>query len=88
MQNVTGARDFSFLQNLQTSSGANLAFYWAGYRRSFPREKRPAREVDLSARSGTKVKNAWSYTFSHPMSSWLGHGKPCTLTLNAALDMV
>ena len=36
-----------------------------GYRGCFPGIRRSGREVDLSPATVVKVKNEWSYTFTH-----------------------
>jgi hypothetical protein len=36
------------------------------------RIKRPEREADYSPQSSVEIKNAWSYTSSHPLSSRRG----------------
>jgi hypothetical protein len=50
------------LQNVQTCSGAHPASCSTVTWGSFPRVKRPAREVDHSETSSAEVKSKWSYT--------------------------
>jgi hypothetical protein len=61
-----GGKDISFCHYVQTSSGAQPAFYLMGTERSFPSVKWPGQEADHSPPSSAKVKNAWSYTSTPP----------------------
>jgi len=56
------AKDFSFLQNVHTGSGARQSSVFNGYRCSFPGVMRPGREVNHPLISCVQVKNGWSYT--------------------------
>jgi hypothetical protein len=56
------ARDFSYLQNVQTGSGAHPTFYSVATRSSFPGCK-----ADPSLSSIAKVKSKWNYTSAFPI---------------------
>jgi len=65
---MAGAGNFSLHRRVQTGSGAHPASYLVGTRGSFPGVKRSEREADYSPPSSAKVKNAWSYNFTPPIS--------------------
>ena len=60
------ARNFSFLQNIQTGSGPHRLLF-NGYRGSFRGLKRLEREVNHSSPSSVEDKKEWSYTSTPPL---------------------
>jgi hypothetical protein len=62
-----GAGNFSLHHRVQNGSGAHPASYPMGTGGSFPGVKRPGRRADHSPPSSAEVKNAWSYTSTHPI---------------------
>jgi hypothetical protein len=72
-------RTLSLRQRVQTGSGAHPASYLMAAGSSSLRVKRSGRETDHSPPSGAEVKNAWSYTSTHPyvFTAWclIKHGE-------------
>ena len=64
-----GARDFSFLQNVQTGSGAHSGPF------SISTLARPEREADKALQSSGEVKNKWSYAATSYTPPWRKKGK-------------
>jgi hypothetical protein len=62
-----GAGNFSFHHRVQTGCGFHPASYPMLTRGSFPGVKRLKCEADHSHSSSAEVKNAWSYTSTHPI---------------------
>jgi hypothetical protein len=59
-------QEFSLLLVVQTGSVAHSASYPMGTWGSFPRVKRPGREVDHSPPTNAEVKKIWFYTYIPP----------------------
>jgi hypothetical protein len=64
-----GGGNFSLHYQLHTGSGAHPASYPMGTGDFSSGAKRPGREAYHSPPSSAKVKNAWSYTSTPPVSS-------------------
>jgi len=68
-----GAENLSLDHRVQNGSDAHPASYPMGTGGSFPGGKRSEREAGHLPPSSAEVKNAWSYTDTHPyvfMASW------------------
>jgi hypothetical protein len=68
-QFLEGAEIFLFT-NVQTRTEAHTASYPSSARGSFSEVKQPKHEADYMPPPSTKVKKAWSYTSTPPISSW------------------
>jgi len=68
------ARDFSFLRNVQTGSGAHPASYSVDEGGSFLAVNRVGREFNHPPSPIPKVKNEWNYTSTplHIFMAWTG----------------
>jgi hypothetical protein len=62
-----GAGNFSLHHRSQNGSGAHPISYPMGTGVSFPGGKVAGHEADHSPPSSADVKNAWSYTSTHPI---------------------
>jgi hypothetical protein len=69
VQGLNSARDknFSFLQNIQTGSGAHPASNSMGNIVYSPKGKVASCEVDRSPPSSAEVMSEWSYTSAPPL---------------------
>jgi hypothetical protein len=76
----------SFLQNVQTGSGARQSSVFNGYRCYFPGVKRPGPEIKHPLISSAQVKNDWSYTPApmYAFAVWAGK----TLSFNCVKSLL